>query len=365
MCCISKYDYISMISLKKWMSCVRLILCYLALPIMAPAHALHRQQLNKSQGTAAIYDHLGRLTLKSQPFVALAGIPCDISFDILASGTKDSRLNVLAINDFDGLLSDEKFRSEKQMILGQEDILSDDNLYQTEGKVTVVLDGTGIHKLRILLLDGPNGTILSEQRLNDLHAIPGFLCMIPSLVIIVVAVASQNVLLALFAGLYVGGTLISAYNPFTGLLRAGDTFMVEALQEADMGMLLFTWFMSGLVGIISRSGGALGIGRAFARHATTPSRAQVPPRRPRGGGCKRVPQSSSPPPTHPPLPPQRQCTCPSPDTAAAAAAAGGRAAAGGGGRRWRGGRGWPSSSTTTRPSSSSARRCGRWRTRAA
>ena len=215
------------------------------------------------------------MTLKTRPFVALSGIPFEIPFQIIASGVKNKQLIVQAVNGDDslsGLLLND-FEHEK--IVGEKQVFGDDDLFQSEGTVSAVFEGIGTHRLRLFLLDGPNGTVLSQFVLEDLYTIPGILCLFPSFLIVFVAVASQNVLLALFAGLYLGGMLISAYNPFTGLLRAGDTFMVDALREADMGMLLFTWFMAGLVGIISRSGGALGIGRAFAHHATTSSRAQV------------------------------------------------------------------------------------------
>jgi hypothetical protein len=161
------------------------------------------------------------------------------------------------------------------MLIGQKEVVNNDDLFQIEDKISVVFESLGVNHFRLRLLDGPNGTLLSELTVSDLQTIPAPLCLLPSVLIVVVAVVSQSVVLALFAGLYLGGILIAGFNPIIGLLRAGDTFMVDALREADMGMLLFTWFMSGLVGIISRSGGALGIGRAFAHHATTAARAQV------------------------------------------------------------------------------------------
>jgi hypothetical protein len=252
--------------------------CLLAIIVsLGAAVGQELQQANESSvviGTAP-FQGIGRLTLKSRPSVALDGIPLEIPFQILASGLKAKQLVVLAVHSVDSSEDLQSTTYNSENIVGQQLILSNDDLFQFEGTVSANVQGIGTHQMRLFLLDGPNGTLLSHTVISDLYAIPGVLCLFPSFLIVFVAVASQNVLLALFAGLYLGGILISAYNPFTGLLRAGDTFMVDALTEADMGMLLFTWFMAGLVGIISRSGGALGIGRAFARHATTPSRAQV------------------------------------------------------------------------------------------
>jgi len=114
-----------------------------------------------------------------------------------------------------------------------------------------------------------------SEVIESVPSIPGALCLLPSVVIVLSAILSQNVCFALFTGLIVGGTLISAYNPFEGFLRAGDTFLYDALQGADQGLLLFTWFMAGLVGVISRNGGALGLGKVFVQYATSARRAQM------------------------------------------------------------------------------------------
>jgi hypothetical protein len=66
-----------------------------------------------------------------------------------------------------------------------------------------------------------------------------------------------------------------SFNPIGGLMRAGDTFLYGGVRDADMGLILFTWFMSGLVGLISRNGGAMGLGRRFGNYATTARSAQV------------------------------------------------------------------------------------------
>ena len=72
---------------------------------------------------------------------------------------------------------------------------------------------------------------------------PAFLCLLPAVVIVLMAVGTKNVVLALMGGLIVGGTLLEGYNPVLGFMRAGDTFLYGALQKADQGLLLFTWFI--------------------------------------------------------------------------------------------------------------------------
>jgi hypothetical protein len=67
---------------------------------------------------------------------------------------------------------------------------------------------------------------------------------------------------------------LDRYNPFGGFIKTGD-FLYDALEDSDSGLLLFTWFMSGMVGVITRNGGADGLGASFGRAATSQRRAQV------------------------------------------------------------------------------------------
>jgi Na+/H+ antiporter NhaC len=160
-------------------------------------------------------------------------------------------------------------------------------LTQMQGEVRVSLDEIGVYNLlvRVQLVGRPgrraggagggNTTVLAVHKVPDVRVIPGILCLLPAAVIVVTAVYSKNVVLALLAGLSTGGTLTSGYNPVLGFMRGADTFLYGAVQKADQGLLLFTWFMSGLVGLVSRNGGAAGLGRVLARYATTPERAQI------------------------------------------------------------------------------------------
>ena len=148
-------------------------------------------------------------------------------------------------------------------------------LIEEEGEIMAMVDELGVYNLQLRVRHVGNITTLASLQVRGVRVIPAFLCMTPAIVIVFMAVYTKNVVLALMSGLTVGGTLISGYNPFLGFMRAGDTFLYEAVQNADQGLLLFTWFMSGLVGLISRNGGAAGLGKFFARYATTSVRAQL------------------------------------------------------------------------------------------
>ena len=89
----------------------------------------------------------------------------------------------------------------------------------------------------------------------DVFVVPGWCCVLPFVVTVCVAIYSKNVLVAMFTGLYIGALLLAHYNPFTAFLRVGDTFMFLALKNANLGMLLFTFFMSGMIGVVNKSDG--------------------------------------------------------------------------------------------------------------
>jgi hypothetical protein len=103
-----------------------------------------------------------------------------------------------------------------------------------------------------------------------IHALPGWLTLLPIIVLIAVALISKQVLLALFCGVFLSAMFINFYNPLTGFLRAADYYMVEALSDPDHDkVLLFTWFLAGLIALIQRSGGAEGLAQVVTRWATT------------------------------------------------------------------------------------------------
>ena len=161
-----------------------------------------------------------------------------------------------------------------QCVLGSQTVAVT-TLTDVEHEVMIMVEQTGVFDVHLQVRRTGNSTVLVSKGFHGVRVIPALLCMTPALVIVLMAVYTKNVVLALMSGLSVGGTLLTGYNPILGFMRAGDTFLYDAVQDADMGLLLFTWFMSGLVGLLSRSGGAAGLGQVFALYATTKVRAQL------------------------------------------------------------------------------------------
>ena len=110
----------------------------------------------------------------------------------------------------------------------------------------------------------------------SVRRIPGILALLPPLLAIGLAIATREVLLSLFAGVWIGATVIMGYNPLLGFLRALDTYLVDSLANPDhAAIVLFTLTLSGMVGLMARSGGTRGLAEVFARYARTVRSGQV------------------------------------------------------------------------------------------
>ncbi|MFH1760436.1 MAG: Na+/H+ antiporter NhaC family protein [bacterium] len=65
-------------------------------------------------------------------------------------------------------------------------------------------------------------------------------------------------IVSLFLGIWAGVTIISHYNPFVGLTETLSEFIVKKTlaDPANMGIIFFSFCIGGMIGVISRIGGA-------------------------------------------------------------------------------------------------------------
>ena len=103
---------------------------------------------------------------------------------------------------------------------------------------------------------------------------PGWLSLLPPLLAILLALVFREVVLSLFAGVWLGALLLNGWNPFTATLRAVDEFALGALTgDADhVAIIFFSLMLGGMVGVMSRSGGTRGIVEALRPLATSSRR---------------------------------------------------------------------------------------------
>jgi Na+/H+ antiporter NhaC len=87
---------------------------------------------------------------------------------------------------------------------------------------------------------------------------PSWYSILPPVLAIVLAIWTRQVLLSLFAGVWIGYTLLNGYNPLAGVAE-GLEGMVNVFGDAgDARVLLFTLIIGSLIATIEHSGGVSG-----------------------------------------------------------------------------------------------------------
>jgi Na+/H+ antiporter NhaC len=118
--------------------------------------------------------------------------------------------------------------------------------------------------LRVIVADGP---VITE---SSIRSIPGLLSILPPLLAIGLAIFLRQVVISLFAGIWIGAFIIFDYNIVGGAFRVLDHFALNAITEPSHTMIImFTMLFGGLIGVISQNGGTLGIANLITRYART------------------------------------------------------------------------------------------------
>ena len=107
---------------------------------------------------------------------------------------------------------------------------------------------------------------------------PGWFSILPPLIAIVLALVFKEVITALLAGIWLGALAVAGYNPIQATWRVVDQYVVPALGDTDGGhtqIVVFSLLLGGMVGMISRNGGTMGVVRAVAPLARNRRRGKV------------------------------------------------------------------------------------------
>ena len=108
------------------------------------------------------------------------------------------------------------------------------------------------------------------------QVIPGWLSLLPALLAIGLALLLRQVILALAAGVWIGSLFIEGFNPLAATLRLVDSIAVKAAADSDhASILIFSLLLGGMVGVITASGGGLGLAELVTRRATDARRGQL------------------------------------------------------------------------------------------
>jgi Na+/H+ antiporter NhaC len=121
-----------------------------------------------------------------------------------------------------------------------------------------------------------NGEVL---RSTSTRSIPGWLSLLPPLLAIGMALVYRKVVPALFFGVWIGAVTAISFTPwalFKGLLDAFEVYVLDAMANPDhVAIILFSLMIGGMVGIISKNGGTLGIVERLTGFASDSRRGQM------------------------------------------------------------------------------------------
>jgi len=102
-----------------------------------------------------------------------------------------------------------------------------------------------------------------------------WISLVPPLVAIGLALITREVVVSLFAGIWIGALMLVGLNPFDGTARSLDV-LTEALLNADhIAIIVFSLFLGGMVGVITRGGGTQGIVDKIGSFADTRKKGQI------------------------------------------------------------------------------------------
>ncbi|QDU46070.1 Malate-2H(+)/Na(+)-lactate antiporter [Symmachiella dynata] len=143
--------------------------------------------------------------------------------------------------------------------------------FARETKVYVESNKISVHRLK-----QPQRTVvLSVVRIS------GLLSLLPPLLAIGVAVWLRNVIVALFASVWVGAIILARGNFYAGFVRTLDTYLLNQLTQPNdpahshLLIILFTMFLGATIGVMSASGGTHALVDSMSRFTRTRQRGQL------------------------------------------------------------------------------------------
>jgi Na+/H+ antiporter NhaC len=156
---------------------------------------------------------------------------------------------------------------------------------------TVLIDGRAVHDFEItegvqdLRIENA-GTKHGLQKIAvrtewgeasaTVRGIAGWLSVVPPVAAILLALISKDVLISLFLGVFSGALILHDWNPFRAFARSVDSIVTPAIADPDHAkILVFTLLLGGMVGVITKSGGTLGIVERIKGFATSSRRGQI------------------------------------------------------------------------------------------
>jgi Na+/H+ antiporter NhaC len=211
------------------------------------------------------------ISLGSNKKTVLSGIAFDLSvemtypiaFSSAASTGATPKVIRLQVSHGEKMLTTESFS-----------LADDDGVLRTGATMYgLVIESTGYTDITVLAsLDNEAGNMTGATKSFEFElwtTAPG-VALLPPLTVLVVGVATGEVLWALFLGIWVGATVLANGNIGAGLLTTLNGYIINSLGNVDHAfILLFSWFLAGMVAVVQKSGGAHGFAEVVKKKITS------------------------------------------------------------------------------------------------
>lgn len=99
--------------------------------------------------------------------------------------------------------------------------------------------------------------------------------LLPPLVAIGFALISREVIISLFSGIWVGSLFLTGYDPFTATALSLEFLVISMSDPEHVAIIIFSLLLGGMVGVMSRGGGTIGIVELLGRWANNRKRGQL------------------------------------------------------------------------------------------
>jgi Na+/H+ antiporter NhaC len=109
------------------------------------------------------------------------------------------------------------------------------------------------------------------------RVLPGWVSLVPPMLAIGFALVFREVVISLFGGIWLGALLLAGFDPIRATMASVDRFALGALAEDSdrVAIVMFSLLLGGMVGVMTRSGGTLGIVEVLRPLATSSRRGQI------------------------------------------------------------------------------------------
>ena len=174
---------------------------------------------------------------------------------------------------------------------GELKCLNEEKLFLFDSELSVVINGT---RQKLYFENGVATFSMTFDRneplsikvgnytlVKEVDPMPMWLSILPPLLVIVLALAFKEVVSSLIVGIFTGAVLVAHYaldapGAWTGLLRAIDYYLVQALaDEGHISVIIFSTLIGGIVAVVSKNGGMQAIVDRISRKAKTPQSGQL------------------------------------------------------------------------------------------